>query len=384
MNSYQKIQTAKAKLLVDYPYFGTIASKLELKEDNNIQNFKSDGYFYHYNSDFINNLNNKELEFTLSNAVMHKVLAHQNRKSGRLSWLWQLATDYAINDMLFENGMQISEYAHYDKRFKSLYAEEIYTTLLDEIDNKGKNSARDDQAEVEEKEKNEKTQFDDIKNDSLKKQNKKNTIEDKIEDEKEWENLAKATHQKMKVYDDIPLGLNRIIDISQQSTIDWRESLQDKIQGYFLNDYKMFPPNKKMLHLGLYMPSAVGEHLELCIGIDTSGSINKELLGMFFKELESIMDIFESYQIDLIMADAKVQSHDIYHKGDLFNGIIKGGGGTSFNVVFDYIEQNIAQTSLLLYFTDGAALFPPEPFFDIIWVLEKDINIPYGEKIILC
>ena len=63
MNSYQKIQIAKAKLLVDYPYFGTIASKLELKEDNNIQNFKSDGYFYHYNSDFINIISSLQLKY---------------------------------------------------------------------------------------------------------------------------------------------------------------------------------------------------------------------------------------------------------------------------------------------------------------------------------
>ena len=48
----QKISKAKAKLLVDYPLFGTIASRLELVLNDDIQSFKSDGIKLEYNSDF--------------------------------------------------------------------------------------------------------------------------------------------------------------------------------------------------------------------------------------------------------------------------------------------------------------------------------------------
>ena len=52
MQLQEKISQAKAKLLVEYPLFGTIASKIELTQNDDIQAFKSDGVSLEYNSDF--------------------------------------------------------------------------------------------------------------------------------------------------------------------------------------------------------------------------------------------------------------------------------------------------------------------------------------------
>jgi len=48
-NLQQKISQAKAKLLVEYPYFGTLASKLILVKNDDIEAFKSDGVRLEYN-----------------------------------------------------------------------------------------------------------------------------------------------------------------------------------------------------------------------------------------------------------------------------------------------------------------------------------------------
>ena len=82
-----KISQAKAKLLVDYPLFGTIASKIELVLNDDIQAFKSDGIKLEYNSDFIESLSISEMEFVFANGAMHASLAHESRKNNRSGWL---------------------------------------------------------------------------------------------------------------------------------------------------------------------------------------------------------------------------------------------------------------------------------------------------------
>ena len=133
MNFDTKISQAKAKLLVDYPYFGTLASKLPLILNDDIQAFKGDGKKLEYSGDFLENASIGELEFVLANGAMHQSLAHDNRKNGRSGWLWQMATDMAINDMLVENGLERPNEAQYRIRFAGMYAEEIYAELKADI-----------------------------------------------------------------------------------------------------------------------------------------------------------------------------------------------------------------------------------------------------------
>ena len=133
MNFDTKISRAKAKLLVDYPYFGTLASKLELILNDDIQAFKGDGKRVEYSGNFLENASVGELEFVLANGAMHQSLAHENRKNGRSGWLWQMATDMAINDMLVENGLERPNEAQYRVRFSGMYAEEIYAELKSDI-----------------------------------------------------------------------------------------------------------------------------------------------------------------------------------------------------------------------------------------------------------
>ena len=131
----KKISRAKARLLVEQPYFGTLASRLELSQSDDIESFLSDGTQLAYNGEYLDSLGLDELGFVLSNAAMHAALAHDIRQKGRMNWLWQLATDYAINAMLVENGLAVPQKINYDQRFVGLYAEEIYAILKDEIQN---------------------------------------------------------------------------------------------------------------------------------------------------------------------------------------------------------------------------------------------------------
>lgn len=97
------------------------------------------------------------------------------------------------------------------------------------------------------------------------------------------------------------------------------------------------------------------------------------------------MNSFANFEIDLLIADAKVQEHHILYHGDELSYSIKGGGGTNFENIFIYINENIDKVNLLLYFTDGFGKFlEDEGNFDTIWIFTDDVsNVPFGRSILL-
>ncbi|MGC9352122.1 MAG: DUF2201 family putative metallopeptidase, partial [Sulfurovum sp.] len=99
MTYQEKLTKAKAKLMLEHPYFGTLASALKIESDPDQLTFKSDGNIVRLNEEYIDKLNVSEVEFILSNGAMHAVLGHMERRSGRDKWLWQEACDFAVNAM---------------------------------------------------------------------------------------------------------------------------------------------------------------------------------------------------------------------------------------------------------------------------------------------
>ncbi|MGB5868289.1 MAG: VWA-like domain-containing protein, partial [Arcobacteraceae bacterium] len=133
------------------------------------------------------------------------------------------------------------------------------------------------------------------------------------------------------------------------------------------------------------LPSLTSDTLSLVVAIDTSGSINEELLGGFVSEFKAIMQNFPSISIELIIADAKVHSHHSFMGAEDFDIVLKGGGGTDYRPTFEYIEANIPMSSIVLYFTDGEGIFPRiPPACEVLWALSQNKNkIPFGRKIVI-
>ena len=133
MTYLEKIEKAKARLMLEHPYFGTVASSLKLEKNNEILTFSSNGEMMRYNSEYLDRLSVTEVEFMMANGAMHAVLQHQDRTAGRTKWLWQTATDYVVNGMLVKKGMQPPVYANYEAKFEGMYAEEVYEILRSEM-----------------------------------------------------------------------------------------------------------------------------------------------------------------------------------------------------------------------------------------------------------
>lgn len=375
MNADILLTKAKSQLTTKHPYFGMLASRLKHEENESIRAYASNGKRFLYNPAFVESCSIEELSFVLTNCVMHHILSHQQRKLKRKGFLWQLATDFAINNLLFKNGVKIPKGANFDKKYKNMYAEEIYEELKKERIEAGFDAFEEDLNEKEQ-EQNDENKFTKVKN-----------IEENLDerDEQQWEyasTLAKEVAIRKSL---MPLGFERLAKKVEAKNIDWKFELYNAINRHMRNNYAFMPPNKKHLYRGFALPSLTSDTLSLIVAIDTSGSIQEEILAAFVEEFKTIMQNFPAVNIELLIADAKIQGHYSFKNAQDIDFVLKGGGGTDYRPVFDYIDANFPMSSMLLYFTDGDGIFPRiPPSYEVLWALSnrKD-RIPFGRSIVI-
>lgn len=381
MQAHTLLVKAKSQLTSKYPYFGMLASRLKHEEDKEVRFYASNGVRFKYNPEFIASCSIEALQFILTNCVMHHILSHQQRKLKRKGVLWQLATDFAINAMLKKNGFKIPLGANFNNEFRNMYAEEIYEVLKEQSDLQGTHGFEDDTENSDAllenfKEQQEQSGFANIDN-----------IEDNLneQDEEQWEyaaSLAKEVAQRKSL---APLGFERFAKKLKAKDIDWRFELYNAINRHMRNNYAFMPPNKKHMYRGVALPSLTSDTLSLVVVVDTSGSIRDDLLGAFIEEFKTIMQNFPAVAIELITADAKVQGHFSFQGGEKMDFPLKGGGGTDYRPVFEYIDANLPMSGMVLYFTDGEGIFPRiPPAYEVLWALSQNKNkIPFGRSLVI-
>jgi len=390
MTHKEKIEKAKAKLMLDHPYIGSVATALKLDDNKETLTFKSDGVHLCYNGEYFDTVPIDEIAFALANGAMHALLKHTERTHDRVGRIWQAATDMAVNAMLVKNDFILPPYAYYDERFEGMYAEEIYDILTDEMiynDTLDESEAPtpDDQPDKENKETSDSDE--ESSNASLPTEEvslKEISMEELEALQEELREHFEQIFQKFNRQGELPKGLEILVPRYFSHKIHWQELLYRYIAQFAKSTYSFIPPNMKYLYRGIYLPSLSSDLLRIVIAVDTSGSVDESLLSLFLGEIESIMQSYGNYEIDLITADAKVQSHQTYLPGERLEYRVSGGGGTDFRPTFAYIDREINYPTLLLYFTDGMGTFPQdEPSFDVMWVMPEEKEVPFGEVLLI-
>lgn len=142
---------------------------------------------------------------------------------------------------------------------------------------------------------------------------------------------------------------------------------------------------------------------EFVIAIDTSGSCSGELVKRFLEETWSVLKsqegFFRRFHIRILQCDAKIQSEEVVTNEKeleflMKNFQIKGGGGTDFRPVFDYVDRLVEERVFahlrgLIYFTDGIGEYPlKKPWYETAFVFLRedymDVSVPsWAIKLIL-
>ncbi len=126
------IEALKRKMLVKYPFFGSVVANVEYKEKNDIETAATDGEVIYYNTDFLQSLSVDEQTFVFAHEVCHIAFNHILRSEGKNHKLWNIATDGVINQFLKKDGLSIPQGGVDIPEAINYDAEKLYEKLLKE------------------------------------------------------------------------------------------------------------------------------------------------------------------------------------------------------------------------------------------------------------
>ena len=99
----EKLTTAREGLLLKAPFFGNMATRMQLIDASDwCQTAATNGRNFYYNKDFVTKLSVKKLEFLFGHEILHCVLDHFGRLGSRDQRLANIAQDYAVNQILVD------------------------------------------------------------------------------------------------------------------------------------------------------------------------------------------------------------------------------------------------------------------------------------------
>lgn len=199
--------------------------------------------------------------------------------------------------------------------------------------------------------------------------------QNKIECKKQLEELKDSLVSQSHGYGDNTNGEKLgIINIGTSAPlIDWRLLLKEAIS--YDVDWSYQNASVEDVVVTAYLEEKPTPETEIVL--DTSGSINQNLLRNFLRECKNILKIS---RVKVGCFDTKFYGFtEIRNMSDIDNLSFYGGGGTDFDVAVNAFSRRVENK---IIFTDGCATMP-NMRTDAIWIVFGDRKIePIGGRVI--
>ncbi len=430
-----KLSAARTRLILDKPFLGALVLRLPMQaaDPGWCATTGTDARKFYYNPEYIQELHAEEAQFVLAHEALHCALSHFARREHRVKHRWDIACDYAINPILLDEGLQPPPGALMMREYRGMTAEEIYPMIkdndmsetldqhlydkqdeaeggqdkqqnpLDAKDNKTQDGG-EGQVKPEEKPGQGDNPDNSKQNQSQKERNlpKQNSTQsasseplqgeappplneaEKDDLQVQWQQRLAGAAQQAQQAGKLGEGMARMIDYFLQPTLPWRALLARYMNSITRDDYSYTRPSSRRGDPAIY-PSLRSAQMEVVLALDVSGSVHQEELNEFVAEIDSLKSQVKA-RVTFLTCDANITGDspwvfEAWEHCQLPERII-GGGGTNFNPVFDWVEQNDMRPDLLVYFTDAEGKFPAtEAPYPVIWLVKGKQPVPWGQRI---
>lgn len=378
----ERITQSRVRLLLTKPFFGQLAVRLKIEDATSyLPTAATDGRRFMFNRKFVDSLNDEMLDFLVGHEVLHCVFDHMQARGDRQPQLYNAAADYNINMTLVEQniGKPITEdkleggKICLDWKYQGWNSYEIYDDLLQsQKDAKGMD-----------------VHMDELETGDKDGENAGGATTEMSEEEKKAlaDEIKQATIQAAQAAGEgVPDVIKRMISELVAPKMDWRDILRTQLESSLKNDFTFMRPSKRSGEV-LFPGMNKDEELNIAIGLDTSGSISQDMLRDFLSEVQGIMDQYQSYKVHIFQFDTDVYGAEDFTSDDgrtMDEYQLKGGGGTDFDVVFNYLEQYNIEPDQLVMFTDGYpwGSWGNADYCDTLFVVhgdkQKRIKSPFG------
>jgi predicted metal-dependent peptidase len=384
-----KLTTARVGLLLKHPFFGNMATRLQLVDASNwCATLATDGRTFYYNNEFVDKLTPREAEFGFAHEVLHNVFDHMGRRNERNPQLSNIAADYAVNQILKDDRIgdvpsmiQIFQ----DDKYRGWSYEQIYDDveekavkidmstlgeLLDEhLDGEGEGEGEGEEGDKEGKGSG---------RPKLTEAEKK-AIRDEIKE-------AMISAANAAGAGRVPAGVARMIKDLTEPKMDWRQLLRMQIQSIIKSNFSFSRPNRKSQMCGAILPGMMNEDtIDVSCAIDMSGSISDKQAKDFISEVKGIMEEYKDFNLDIWCFDTAVYNYEKFtgdNMDDIMDYKVQGGGGTDFDANWEFMKHEDLVPKKFIMFTDGypCGSWGDEDYCDTLFIIHGTDSIipPFG------
>ncbi|MGI6354310.1 MAG: hypothetical protein GX937_07250 [Lentisphaerae bacterium] len=410
----ERLSALRMQMLEMHPFWGYLLLQVKLVPALDLHRFSATDCLRHiwFNPVQTRLLNAAQLGFVLAHEICHQVFATQERAGDRDAFLWNLATDYAINlivaDITVPGGKEweklyvipeivIPGYGKssvlLEENFRGMIAETIYEHLrLVEEEEAGEGHLGRAPQMVS-------FQLPDQQGAPRQMPNildhqggidihlpldftvdMRETLQARIRD-------AVGAWSASDHRGDLPGDLLLQLGLLNPPQIPWQRLFHRFADAAVArDDYSLARPNRRYQAMDLIVPGRYQETLNrVVIALDTSASMDEEELCDVASEIVDMMTLVDD--ITLIIADAEIQEVVPFEGLESFlrAGRLTGGGGTDHVCVFDYIAEHRLNPSLFIGLTDLGSCFPEQkPPYPVLWVTPpRHAEAPWGQVIAL-
>jgi predicted metal-dependent peptidase len=441
----KRVRDARVHLILNFRFFGALALRLQV-EAASIGSMDVDGVTLRFDPAFSETLPFDELVGVVAHEVLHCAAGHHARRGGRDPETWNIACDLAINPLVIAAGLKLPQGALFDPEMvddkgQPLAAEAIYTRLKqrqqppppppqdeqeqeeepggdDEPAGAGDDDQDDDQGEGEgqgdddagggagggEEAEGEgegqgmpgeggsgEGQGEPVGNyggcGSFRDAPVETGVNEKTAQEaaaRAWDIATMQAVAAAKGAGDLPGAGAWLVDQAQAAKADWRDILRDFIQVRSRSHATWNRPNRRHLHRGMYLPSRDSKRIgELVVITDASGSTWGPLQDQFAAELNAIVADTRPRMTHVVYWDTQCQGHEEIEPDDLPLTLeAKGGGGTIFTGIWEWIDDQGIDPACVVVLTDlDCRHFGDDHGYPILWATTEKTYAPFGEVV---
>lgn len=404
-----KIRIATAALFNNSIFHASILSGMKLIPDPTLPTAATDCYTtIWFNETFFATLSPQAIATVLAHEVWHKAGLHAARCGSRDRQLWNVACDFRINKDLADQGFDFSAWPNTFTitRYKELLAgadvspkdrdaimldsslgdrspEDIYDELTSALPPPTASGAGTPPTPMAG------PMSGDVDYDALSSaaQAAGKTV-DQVTSGVALD-VAQAL-EAAKAIGQLPGSLARLAGMLETPKVDWRAVLKRAVLGSFGNpvvfgDYSYRRPSRRStFEPGAPMlPSIVREPAEpIVVAVDTSGSIGDDELRVFATEIVGILRDVRPSKVIVVYCDAAVAGVEEFENYTDLVLEAKGGGGTAFKPVFDWVDENAPTAKVVVYLTDGYGSFSFQPpNREVVWGITTNVVPPWGTAV---
>ncbi len=397
-----KLAAARTRLILDKPFLGALVLRLPLVEANPnwCKTTFTDAKKFYYNDEYIEALDIQETQFILAKQALHCALSHFARRQHRIKDRWEIACDYAVNPLLIHDGLKPPPGTLMDESFNGMTAEEIYHYIDEQDDEESEHSKQSQDKDDDVPDPN---QSDDVQDNQPAQESSEINSNQQQKDTRglaakpsalspqeqeelsiQWQQrLAGAAQQAMQA-GKLGGSMARMVDYMLQPKLPWRMLLAKYMTSSARDDYSYSRPSSRRGDPAIF-PSLRSAQINIAVGIDISGSVDDTEMNEFISEVDAIKGSMRAritlLPCDAVLADGAPWVYEPWEEVELPQRL-KGGGGTKFSPVFDWLDTQDQLPDLLVYFTDAQGVFPEIiPSYPVIWLVKGKQSVPWGQRI---